>query len=162
MPDLFPRRDEIDIWLRSRDGPNCLLIAVQSPIEVSHFVEVGVNVAIAFCHTDTLAGVFLSYLPQVVSSRRGLVIEGTLSKNGISIPEIVYRSVLRWRGSFASCSRACTPASTRPVPVRGRLFLVTTGKSGRGDFRGLEDLWSRHAGPRVRIHFPPAGSPVRT
>jgi hypothetical protein len=28
------------------------------------------------------------------------------------------------------------PAS---VPVRGRLFLVT-GKSGRGDFRGLEDL----------------------
>ena len=28
------------------------------------------------------------------------------------------------------------PAS---VPVRGRLFLVT-GKSGRGDFSGLEDL----------------------
>jgi hypothetical protein len=49
-------------------------------------------------------------------------------------------------GSLAACPIASLgPAEDlqRPwpasVPVRGRLFLVT-GKSGRGDFRGLEDL----------------------
>ena len=87
----FPRRDEIDLWLRTKDGPNCLLIAVESPIELSHFVAVGVNVAIALCHTDTLAGVFLSHLPQVVSARRCLIIEGGATLRGIAI---VYRSVL--------------------------------------------------------------------
>ncbi|HEY1980459.1 MAG TPA: hypothetical protein VGH13_10265 [Xanthobacteraceae bacterium] len=50
----FPRRDQIDPWVRGEDGANCLLIAVASPIELSHFVVVGVNLAIALCTTDTL------------------------------------------------------------------------------------------------------------
>jgi hypothetical protein len=30
----FPRRDEIESWVRGEDGPNLLLIAVQSPIKL--------------------------------------------------------------------------------------------------------------------------------
>ena len=62
----FPRRDEIDPWMRGKDGANTLLIAVASPIELSHFVVVGVNLAIALCPTDTLAGLLLSQVPRVV------------------------------------------------------------------------------------------------
>jgi hypothetical protein len=42
----FPRRDQIDPCMREEDGANSLLIAVESPIELSHFVVVGVNLAI--------------------------------------------------------------------------------------------------------------------
>jgi len=31
----FPRRDEIDPYLIGEDGANCLLIAVEAPIELS-------------------------------------------------------------------------------------------------------------------------------
>jgi hypothetical protein len=48
------------------DGANCLLIAVEWPIELSRFVVVGVNLAVALCPTDTLPGVLLSRVPQVV------------------------------------------------------------------------------------------------
>ena len=72
----LPRRDEIYPWLQGEDGANCLLIGVEWSIELSHLVVVGVNLAVALCSTDTLAGVLLSSVPQVVSSRRGLVIEG--------------------------------------------------------------------------------------
>jgi hypothetical protein len=87
----LPRRDEIYPWLQGEDGANCLLIAVEWSIELSHFVVVGVNLAVALCSTDTLAGVLLSSVRQVVSSRRGLVIEGvaTLREMGIC-----YRAVL--------------------------------------------------------------------
>ena len=95
----LPRRDEIDLWLRTKDGPDCLLIAVESPIELSHFVAVGVNVAIALCHTDTLAGVFLSHLPQVVSARRCLIIEG-----GATL-----------RAALVSSIAACSSRSRRTV-----------------------------------------------
>jgi hypothetical protein len=64
------RRDEIDPWMLGEDGANLVLMAVQSPIELSHFVEVGVNLAVALCPTDTLAGVLLSQLPRVVSARQ--------------------------------------------------------------------------------------------
>jgi hypothetical protein len=87
----FPCRDEIDPWLRGEDGANCLLIAVQSPIELSHFVAVGVNLAVALCPTDTLAGVLLSRLPRVVSAHRGLIIEGGAMLRGVGI---LYRGVL--------------------------------------------------------------------
>ena len=87
----FPRRNEIDHWLLSEDGANCLLIEVQAPIELSHFVAVGVNLAVALCPTDTLAGVLLSRVPPVVSARRGLMIEGQATLRG---SEILYRSVL--------------------------------------------------------------------
>ena len=42
----LPLRDEVDPWLQGEDGANCLLIAVESPIELSHFVVVGVNSAV--------------------------------------------------------------------------------------------------------------------
>jgi hypothetical protein len=87
----FPRRDEFDPWMLGEDGPNCLLIALEAPIELSHFVAVGVNLAVAICRTDTLAGVLLSLLPRVVSARRGLMIEGGATLHGA---EILYRSVL--------------------------------------------------------------------
>jgi hypothetical protein len=87
----FPRGDEIEPWIQGEDGPNCLLIAVQSPIELSHFVSVGVNLAVALCRTDTLAGVLLSRVPRVVSARRGLMIEGGATLDGVGI---LYRSVL--------------------------------------------------------------------
>ena len=87
----LPRRDDIEPWLLGEDGRNCLLVAVQSPIELSHFVEVGVNLAVALCPTDTLAGVLLSQLPRVVSARHGLMIEGGATLDGIGI---LYRSVL--------------------------------------------------------------------
>ena len=41
----LPRRDEIYPWLQGEDGANGLLIAVESSIELSHFVVVGVNLA---------------------------------------------------------------------------------------------------------------------
>ena len=65
----FPRCEEIDPWMRGEDGANCVLIAVEWSIELSHFVVVGVNLAVALCPTDTLAGVLLSCAPQVVYPR---------------------------------------------------------------------------------------------
>ena len=64
---------------------------MQSPIELSHFLLVGVNLAVALCVTDTLAGVLLSHVPRVVSTRRVLMIEGSamLRKEGI-----LYRGIL--------------------------------------------------------------------
>src|SRR6516225_8803818 len=87
----FPRRDQIDPWMRGEDGAICLVITVESPIELSHFVVVGVNLAIALCPTDTLAGVLLSQVPRVVSARRGLMIEGVATLRGMGI---LYRTVL--------------------------------------------------------------------
>jgi hypothetical protein len=87
----FPSRDDIDPWTRGEDAANCVLIAVESPIELSHFVMVGVNLAIALCPIDTLAGVLLSRVPRVVSARRGLMIEGEATLRGVGI---LYRSVL--------------------------------------------------------------------
>jgi hypothetical protein len=87
----FPRRDEIDLWLRGEDGKNCLLIALESPIELSHFVVVGLNLAVALCSTDTLAGVLLSRASRVASARRGVMIEGGATLRGA---DILYRSVL--------------------------------------------------------------------
>jgi hypothetical protein len=85
------RRDEIDAHVLGDDWPNCLLIAVQSPIERSHFVSVGVNLAVALCPTDTLAGVLLSRLSRVVAARRGAIIEGGAMLGGVGI---LYRSIL--------------------------------------------------------------------
>ena len=86
-----PRRDEIDPWMLGEDWANCLLIAVQSPVELSHFIAVGVNLAVALCPTDTLAGVLLSHLPRVLSARRCLIIEGGATLRGAPI---LFRSAL--------------------------------------------------------------------
>jgi hypothetical protein len=87
----FPSHEEIESWVRDEDGKNCLLIAVESPIELSHFIVVGVNLAVALCPNDTLAGVLLSKVPRVVSARRGLMIEGSATLRGTCI---LYRSLL--------------------------------------------------------------------
>jgi hypothetical protein len=87
----LPRRDEIDPDVLGEDWANCLLIAVHSPIERSHFVTVGVNLAVALCPSDTLAGVLLSRLSRVVAARRGAIIEGGATLGGVGI---LYRSVL--------------------------------------------------------------------
>jgi hypothetical protein len=50
-----------------------------------------VNLAVALCPTDTLAGLLLSRAPRVASARRGLMIEGGATLHGIGI---VYRSIL--------------------------------------------------------------------
>ena len=77
--------------MQGEDGANLLLIAVQSPIELSHFVVVGVNLAVALCPTHTLADVLLSRVPRVVSARRGLMIEGAATLRSVGI---AYRTVL--------------------------------------------------------------------
>jgi hypothetical protein len=87
----FPRLNEINHWMVSEDWANCLLIAVQSPIELSHFTAVGENLAVALCPGDTLAGVLLSHLPWVVSSRCCLMVEGEATLR--SVP-ILYRGAL--------------------------------------------------------------------
>jgi hypothetical protein len=87
----LPWRHEIDPWMQGKDGANSLLIVVESPIELSHFVVVGVNLAVALCATDTLAGVLLSCVPRVVLTRRGLMIEGVATLRGVGIR---YRAVL--------------------------------------------------------------------
>jgi hypothetical protein len=87
----FPRRGDIDPWMLGEDWANCLLIAVESPIELSHFIAVGENLAIALRPNDTLAGVLLSLVPRVVSAHRGLTIEGGAT---IRSSPILFRSVL--------------------------------------------------------------------
>jgi len=87
----LPRRDDVTAWMQGDDGANCLLIAVEWPIELSHFVVVGVNLAVGLCRTDTLAGTLLSSARQVVLSRRGLMIEGVARLRG---GDIRYRAVL--------------------------------------------------------------------
>ena len=86
-----PRRDEIDPWMLGEDWVNCLLIAVQSPVELSHFITVGENLAVALCPKDTLAGVLLSHLPRVLSARRCLIVEGGATLRGAPI---LFRSAL--------------------------------------------------------------------
>ena len=43
----FPRRDQIQASVLGADWANCLLIAVQSPVERSYFVTVGENLSFA-------------------------------------------------------------------------------------------------------------------
>jgi hypothetical protein len=87
----FPRHSEIDRWMAGNDRANCVLIAVQSPVELSHFTAVGENLAVALCPGDTLAGVLLSHLPWVVSSRCCLIVEGGATLRGVPI---LYRGAL--------------------------------------------------------------------
>src|SRR5215471_675874 len=87
----FPRLDEIDPWMVGDDWTNCLTIAVQSPVKLSHFISVGENLAMALCARDTLAGVLLSHLPQVLSVRRCLIVEGGAIHREVPI---LYRGAL--------------------------------------------------------------------
>ena len=61
----FPRREQIEPSVLGVDWANCLMIAVQSPVERSYFAEVGENLLFAHCPNDSLAGVLLAHLPLV-------------------------------------------------------------------------------------------------
>jgi hypothetical protein len=87
----FPRRDQIEPSMLGEDWANCLVIAVQSPVQLSYFVTVGENLSFAHCPNDTLAGVLLSHLPEVLSERRCLMIEGRATLRGSGV---LYRSAL--------------------------------------------------------------------
>jgi hypothetical protein len=87
----FPRLSEIDPWIVGADWANCVVIAVQSPVELSYFAAVGKNLAVALCTRDTLAGLLLSHLPPVLAARRCLIVEGEATLGGIPI---LYRGAL--------------------------------------------------------------------
>lgn len=87
----FPRLNEIDPWMVGDDWANCVVIAVQSPVQLSHFVAAGKNLAVALCARDTLAGLLLTHLPPVLSARRCLIIEGAATLRGVPI---LYRAAL--------------------------------------------------------------------
>ena len=87
----FPRREQIELSMLGEDQANCLVIAVQSPVEFSHFVSIGENLSFAHCPNDSLAGVLLSHLPQVLSEHRCLMIEGRATLRDIGV---LYRSAL--------------------------------------------------------------------
>ncbi len=87
----FPRRDQIEPSMLGEDWANCLVIAVQSPVQFSHFVAVGDNLSGVRCPNNNLAGVLLSHLPEVLSERRCLMIEGRARLRGVGV---LYRSAL--------------------------------------------------------------------
>ena len=87
----FPRLNEIDPWMIGDDWANCVVIAVQSPVELSYFAAAGRNLAIALCSKDTLAGLLLSHLHPVLSARRCLIVEGEATLRGVPI---LYRGAL--------------------------------------------------------------------
>jgi hypothetical protein len=87
----FPRRDQIEPSMLGEDWANCLVIAVQSPVQLSYFVAVGDNLSGVRCPSNNLAGVLLSHLPEVLSERRCLMIEGRARLRGVGV---LYRSAL--------------------------------------------------------------------
>src|SRR6201998_362520 len=87
----FPRRDQIEPSVLGEDWANCLVIAVQSPVPFSHFLAVGDNLSGVHCPNNNLAGVLLSHLPQVLSERHCLMIEGRARLRGVGV---LYRSAL--------------------------------------------------------------------
>jgi hypothetical protein len=87
----FPRRNQIGPSILGADWANCLVFAVRSPVEHSYIVATGENLSFANCPNDTLAGVLLSHLPQVICERRCLMIEGRTTLRGRGV---LYRSGL--------------------------------------------------------------------
>jgi len=87
----FPRHDEIDPWMLGDDWENCLLIAVEEPVELSRFVSAGKNLTVALCSGTSLVAVFMSHLPRVLSERRCLIVEGGATLRGA---RILHRSAL--------------------------------------------------------------------
>jgi len=87
----FPRSDQIEPAMLGVDWLNCLVIAVKSPVRLSTFVYVGENLSSTCCPDGSLARVLLSLLPQVVSERRCLMVEGSTRLFDL---DILYRSAL--------------------------------------------------------------------
>src|SRR3954451_4776064 len=72
----FPSQQQISPSMLDNDWPNCCLIAVRTPVNLSYFVALGQNLSFTHCPDYSLAGVLLAQLPQVLSERRWLMIEG--------------------------------------------------------------------------------------
>jgi hypothetical protein len=87
----FPRRGQIEPSKLGVDWANCLVIVVRSPVELSYFAAVGENLSFAYSPKESLAGVLLSHLPQVLSEGRCLMIEG---RARLRDTDILYRSAL--------------------------------------------------------------------
>src|SRR6201998_2004911 len=87
----FPRRDQIEPSVLGEDWANCLVIAVQSPVQFSHFLAVGDNLSGVRCPNKNLAVVLLTHLPEVLSERCCLMIEGRARLRGVGV---LYRSAL--------------------------------------------------------------------
>lgn len=87
----LPRRDQIEPAMLGVDWLNCLVIAVKSPVRLSTFVYAGENLSFTRCPDEGLAGVLLSHLPQVLSERRCLMVEGITRLCDL---DILYRSGL--------------------------------------------------------------------
>jgi hypothetical protein len=88
---VFPRLDQIEPSKLGVDWENCLVIAVRWPVELSYFANVGENLSFAYSPKESLAGVLLSHLPQVLSECRCLIIEG---RARLRDADILYRSAL--------------------------------------------------------------------
>jgi len=73
------------------DWANCLVIAVRLPVQFSYFVHVGENLSYTHSPDDSLAGVLLPHLPQVLSEGRCLMIEGRAALRGSGV---LYRGAL--------------------------------------------------------------------
>jgi len=122
---------------------------------------VGVNLAVALCPTDTLAGTLLSRVRQVVSSRRGLMIEGVATLRGEGIR---YRAVLPPL-SEDGATIACQTASNRdprsaskrdPSPALGQ---ACPGSEQEGPARVAQCPHERRSGARGRCLFAHRGKP---
>jgi hypothetical protein len=83
--------DQIEPSVLGEDWANCLVIAVHSPVQLSHFLAVGDNLSGVRCPNNNLAGVLLSHVPQILSERRCLMIEGRARLRGVGV---LYRSAL--------------------------------------------------------------------
>jgi hypothetical protein len=151
----FPRVNEIDRWMRGDDRANCVLIAVQSPVELSHFSAVGENLAVALCPRGTLAGVLLSHLPWVVSSRcRG---RGNASGGADPLSRRAAPNIRRWRHD-----RPCAGRGEPSRAARGRC----ADEAGHQDTLGLDrgsllENTSHYLGRRVPLALSPASSAGR-
>src|SRR6267378_3034824 len=128
----FPRFNEIDRWMTGDDRANCVLIAVQSPVELSHFSAVGENLAVALCPGNTLAGVLLSHLPWVVSSRCCLIVEGNASRGADPLSRRAAPTVRRRRHD-----RPCAGRGEPSRAARGRRAECAAHSGASGLDRGF-------------------------
>src|SRR5260370_39881629 len=64
----FTSRYQIEPSNLGIDWRNFLVIAVQSPVQLSYLVAVGENLSFTHFPADSLEGVLLSHVPQVVSN----------------------------------------------------------------------------------------------
>src|SRR5260370_40763460 len=70
----FPRRDQIEPSVLGEDWANCLVIAVQSPVQLSYFVAVGADLSGGRCPNINLAAVTLSHRPKTHPAHRSVSI----------------------------------------------------------------------------------------